>query len=380
MLEERSPEENILQEAQIALQKGEKGRARDLLTRLIKSNKASAQLWLLMSAAVESNKERIFCLGEALRYDPQNQHARRGLIALGARPPEEGLGIPLAVQKRNWEAAFFGRVSPESEAANRAFRQLAVVAGLVIVFIAAIVIAILAGGSRANNPVPLAPINTRGPTVTYVATASPVVRSPTATFTGPTPLAMILNLDYTPTPVYVTTPHNLEDYNRGLRMMKDGNWTQAVISFQNAIQAAPDAADIYYLLGEVYRLQKKYTEASQNYDKALKINPNFAVAFYNRDPSGCTEERCRPWYKTSLRLMRDTLQVGWEFFPDLKADVVTWYWTPEEEREAFKREYIAFTDGLVSHYWLDDGKLVVAHADGLPVNWQTLVMVVMFCM
>jgi tetratricopeptide (TPR) repeat protein len=283
MLEERSPEENILQEAQIALQKGEKGRARDLLTRLIKSNKASAQLWLLMSAAVDTNKERIFCLGEVLRHDPQNQHARRGLIALGARPPEEGLGIPLAVQKRNWEAAFFGRVSPESEAANRAMRQLAVVAGLVIVFIAAIVIAVIAGrGAGANNAIPLPPTSTRGPTVTYVATASPVVRSPTPTFTGPTPLAMILNLNYTPTPQYVTTPHNLEDYNRGLRMVRDGNWAQAIISFQNAVQAAPNSADIYYLMGEVYRFQKKYTEAGQNYDKALKIDPNFAPAYLGR--------------------------------------------------------------------------------------------------
>jgi tetratricopeptide (TPR) repeat protein len=282
MPEVRSPEDNILQEAQIALQKGEKGRARDLLTRLIKSNKASAQLWLLMSAAVDTNKERIFCLGEALRYDPQNQHARRGLTALGARPPEESLAIPLAAQRRNWEAAFFGRVSPESEAANRALRQLAVVAGLAIIFVAAVVIAIIAGRAPAASPIPLFPTSTRGPTVTYMPTASPVVRSPTPTFTGPTPLAMVLSVNYTPTPLYVTTPHNLEDYNRGLRMMKDSNWAQAIISFQNAIQAAPNAADIYYLLGEVYRFQVKYTEAGQNYDKAIRTNPNFAPAYLGR--------------------------------------------------------------------------------------------------
>lgn len=32
------------------------------------------------------------------------------------------------------------------------------------------------------------------------------------------------------------------------------------------------------------------------------------------------------------------------------------------EREAFLAELIPFLDGLVSHYWLDDGKLVAAHA------------------
>ncbi len=35
---------------------------------------------------------------------------------------------------------------------------------------------------------------------------------------------------------------------------------------------------------------------------------------------------------------------------------------PEPEREAFKTAYIAFADGLVSHYWLDGGRLCVAHA------------------
>ncbi|HLK60106.1 MAG TPA: AAA family ATPase, partial [Chthonomonadaceae bacterium] len=35
---------------------------------------------------------------------------------------------------------------------------------------------------------------------------------------------------------------------------------------------------------------------------------------------------------------------------------------PEAERDAFKRDYIAFADALVSHAWLDRGKLCVAHA------------------
>jgi protein phosphatase len=35
---------------------------------------------------------------------------------------------------------------------------------------------------------------------------------------------------------------------------------------------------------------------------------------------------------------------------------------PEEVRAAFRKELAAFLDGLVSHYVLDDGKLVVAHA------------------
>jgi protein phosphatase len=34
----------------------------------------------------------------------------------------------------------------------------------------------------------------------------------------------------------------------------------------------------------------------------------------------------------------------------------------DDERESFKKRTLAFIEGLVSHYWLDGGKLVVAHA------------------
>src|SRR5512146_1966349 len=149
MPEELSPENKIISEAQTALQMGEKGHARDLLTRLIKTNKNNPQVWLLMSAAVETNKERIFCLNEALSIDPKNQLARRGLIALGALPPEEGLGVPLSAQKRNWEAALFGGEGSETRAASRAFLQLGAVAAVVVIFIVGIVLLVASGRAPA---------------------------------------------------------------------------------------------------------------------------------------------------------------------------------------------------------------------------------------
>ena len=42
---------------------------------------------------------------------------------------------------------------------------------------------------------------------------------------------------------------------------------------------------------------------------------------------------------------------------------------PDEDRDAFSKELAEFLDGLVSHYVLDDGKLVVAHA-GMKAEMQ----------
>ena len=282
MPDERTPEEKMLDEAQAALENGDKGRARDLLTRLIKTNRDNIQYWLLMSASVETNKERIFCLNEALRVDPHNQLARRGLAALGAYPLDETLAVPLAFQKRNWEAALFSPV-PQTKRTRRAVIQVGLAMVVLAVIVGAVTLAINFG--RGTPAIKLGfgfSTPTIGPSVTFEATSSPVVRSVTPTFMGPTPLSMLLAVTYTPTPLYVNTPHNLEDYNRGLKMMKDGNWSLALISFQNAAAAAPASPDLFYYMAEVYRILKKYPEASQNYEKSIQVNPNFAPAYLGR--------------------------------------------------------------------------------------------------
>ncbi|MBP7356361.1 MAG: hypothetical protein KA928_09395, partial [Longilinea sp.] len=82
-----SSEETMFQEAMAAIEKGEKARARDLFTRLLKSDQNNPDYWLYLSSVVETPKERIYCLKEVLRIDPEHVTARRGLIAMGAMPP-----------------------------------------------------------------------------------------------------------------------------------------------------------------------------------------------------------------------------------------------------------------------------------------------------
>ena len=55
-------EENMFLEAQKAIEAGDKARGKDLLTRLLKQNQQNADYWLWMSAVVDSEKERRYCL------------------------------------------------------------------------------------------------------------------------------------------------------------------------------------------------------------------------------------------------------------------------------------------------------------------------------
>ena len=54
--------QSLFEEAYLAFQEGRLSNAREILTRLIKSEPGNAQYWLLMSAVVESEKEKFFCL------------------------------------------------------------------------------------------------------------------------------------------------------------------------------------------------------------------------------------------------------------------------------------------------------------------------------
>ena len=82
------PEEvdTLFQEAVESLRTGDRPHAKDLLTRLLKTDQNNVNYWVWMSAAVETAKERVYCLQTALRLDPENGTAKRGLILLGALP------------------------------------------------------------------------------------------------------------------------------------------------------------------------------------------------------------------------------------------------------------------------------------------------------
>ena len=102
-----SPEDNTIdtmfEEAVNALRRGNKARARELLTLLLKTDQHNSNYWVWLSAAVENTKERIYCLQTALKLNPENGTAKRGLILLGALPPDENVQPFPMDRPRAWE-------------------------------------------------------------------------------------------------------------------------------------------------------------------------------------------------------------------------------------------------------------------------------------
>ncbi len=273
-----------------AIDQGQTARARDLFTRLLRSDSSKVEYWLWMSTLVDSAQERIYCLESALRVDPNNAAAKRGLIILGAREADKDV-TPVPPLRRHWEKEIHEVAEPPKPFFKRIWAipamRLAVVLAAVIIVGGAVIASI---NSFKKPPTPMAilkvsPFATRTPipSITPSPTITGLPPTPTPVLLASTPLWAFLTETYTPVPLYVNTPHPIaEGYRAGLRAWEKSDWSSVLTYMQQATTAEPNTPDIYYYIGEAYRNLGNYEQAVLAYGKALEISPGFAPAYLGR--------------------------------------------------------------------------------------------------
>jgi tetratricopeptide (TPR) repeat protein len=281
-------ENTMLREAQDAVRQGDRARARDLLTRLLKADQTNAVYWVWLSTVVDSAKERLYCLQTALKLDPENAAAKRGLTILGGLAPDEAVPPFPLNRPRSWEDAI---AIPREETEKRRGWANPVVRVFIILGLLAAAGGLFLGGYNLFRPGGAVPfiLRTSTPrptfTVSNTPTNTPLFRTATPTFLGPTPLSYFLAATYTATPLYVITEHPVltsNSFESGLRFLAAGQYETARVQFEQVLQNEPDAVDAYYYIGESYRFEQKYEKARDAYQQAIEINPGFAPAFLGR--------------------------------------------------------------------------------------------------
>jgi tetratricopeptide (TPR) repeat protein len=280
-------EGSSFQEAVEALREGDKTKARDLLTKLLKSEQDNAQYWIWLSAAVDSTKERIYCLKTALELDPENATAKRGLVLLGALPPDESVQPFPLNRPRLWEEEL--KLASEKPKEKRTFKSVITspvgrLAGFGLVGVA--VIAAVVFGLILPNSNPLAPraVNTAGPSPTFTLTPTSINATGQAPEARGTliPLAELLDAPHTPTPLYVNTPPDPisgDIYRVVQRAYEQGDWDGVIDGMSQIADNEPEAAFPYYYIGEAYRFKGDYNRAFSAYNRALEIDNEFGPAF-----------------------------------------------------------------------------------------------------
>ena len=274
-------ESKIFNEAKDAIKAGDNDRARDLLTRLLRSDKNNPEYWLWMSTVVFSKKEKIYCLKNVIDLDHENHSARQGLIILGGIPADDVKPNPQV--KRDWETYLKDKElsSLDERSRNPVFR----IVGILVIGIiwAGIMLGGIFGVRGLMPKLTITPIAwTRTPTNT--STRTPSEPTHTLVFTStPVPLWMLLDATYTPTPIYVNTPHpRLEAYRLAIRSYGRADYTDIINYLEQTLQNEPEAVDLLYYMGEAYRGLADFETALQYFDDALLLDHNFAPAYLSR--------------------------------------------------------------------------------------------------
>ncbi len=280
---EPSPQEMMLQHAAEAIRQENFAQARDVLTKLLKTDQNNPTYWVWMSAAMETQKERLYCLQAAYKLDPTDAAARRGLMLMGALPPDDTLQPFPMNHPRPWESQI--KLSDEKPkpkgfkrvTGNPLFR-LAAVLGVVGIVVVGAVIGL--GMVIANRPTPPPVVmGTPRPTVTPYRTNPPEIK-PTLP-----PLAAQLEATYTPTPIYGATPHvgaAQDIYRSAQRSLLSQQWDNSVNMWLQLATVEPGSVDALYFAGEARRLAKRYNEALTFYNEAIHANPNYAPSYLGK--------------------------------------------------------------------------------------------------
>lgn len=286
---EPSNEQNndtIFQDAVHALRSGDKPRAKELLTLLLKSDQNNPTYWIWLSASVDANKERIYCLQTALKLDPENATAKRGLILLGALSPDETIQPFPMNRPRAWEEKLLlAHEKPKESGVRVALRSpLLRLGGLAIIGIGLCAVIYFGVVLPRWGVADAAPTNTPGPSPTFTATPTifGATAIPTQVFSGPTPLSAFLNATYTPTPLYVNTPRSagaVDQFRIARTAYDNGDWDIFIENMLLIEPIEPDSADIPYYIGEAYRFKGDTTRAARYYNQAIDIDPGFGPPY-----------------------------------------------------------------------------------------------------
>ncbi len=288
--------QSALTEAIAAARAGDRSHARELLSKLLRADSANPEYWIWMSSVVDSEREKIYCLESALKLDPSNRAALRGLVILGARNPEEAeLASAIKIARRQTASTAVARPAARGEGFRFPWRLVVlIVLGLFGVAAVFQILLLLSGPARTILAPMLVPATTptltlAPSTITPTLTLTPIpietriLRTPVPPEFAGTPLAFLVESTPTPTQMLALTPRpQYEAYGAGIAALQRGDYEQAAEYMRQVLDLEPEAVDAYFFLGQASVGLGHPGEAVDAFDQAVLIDSGFAPAYLGR--------------------------------------------------------------------------------------------------
>ena len=288
--------QSALTEAIAAARAGDRSHARELLSKLLRADSANPEYWIWMSSVVDSEREKIYCLESALKLDPSNRAALRGLVILGARNPEEAeLASAIKIARRQTASTAVARPAARGEGLHFPWRLVVlIVLGLFGVAAVFQILLLLSGPARTILAPVLAPGTTptltlAPSTITPTVTLTPIpvetriLRTPVPPELAGTPLAFLVESTPTPTQMLALTPRpQYEAYAAGIAALQRGDFEQAAEFMRQVLDLEPKAVDAYFFLGQASMGLGRPGQAVDAFDQAVLLDSGFAPAYLGR--------------------------------------------------------------------------------------------------
>ena len=277
-------EDNRYLLAKLALEQGDYFQARAHLKELLAEDQDNVEYWLMMSVAVHSRKERIFCFKKILELDPRNKEARLGMLLFGGLSPVNVK--PAELKRRDWTRSLPDlrqQETPKKEKKKRGYnyKQLLPlgIGGLIIILVLFFTGNLFPGGRSifapklTITPITVTPSVDPGYEARLTGTPNPIINFP---------IGKVLQDPYTPTPVYAITPHpGYGIYQTALDAYRQGDF-ETMLTYMKSTADQLETADIVFLVGEAFRNLGRFNEALEQYERAIFLDSTFAPAYYGR--------------------------------------------------------------------------------------------------
>jgi tetratricopeptide (TPR) repeat protein len=284
--------EKTLKDAVQAAQSGDLAGARRLLLKLLRTDNREPLYWLLMSTAVESREERIYCLHNVLFLDPDNSAAKHDLELLGVEVPQANVPALVPEETEDWQTKEIAapKIPKQIPKRKRRPKEEPWSISWIVASLAIGIVVIILGYYAAESGL-LAVVFQTTPSATSSApealvatgTLQAEAASTSQIAVVPTNPEALLGATYTPTPVYVNTPHpDNPAFEQGLAALHAEDWASAITAFQNALAVAPQSPDAAYYLGLAQLGAGDLAGAQASFNQAIASGPQFAPGYLGR--------------------------------------------------------------------------------------------------
>ncbi|MEX2143626.1 MAG: tetratricopeptide repeat protein [Anaerolineales bacterium] len=295
----KTTKEKILQDAVEAGQKGHNARARKLLLKLLRTDNQEPLYWLLMSTAVESREERIYCLQNVLFLDPDSSAAKHDLELLGAEIPQMDVPAFVPEETGDWQTKEIA--APKIPKKRRKRKEEPWSINWILASLGLGIVVIILGYYAAENgllsvlfEVTPSPTFSQSGTLPAAATATRTQLS-AGTATGQATVIArspedMLDATYTPTPQYINTPHaDNEAFNQGMAALGAEDWGNAIALFETYLASNPNAPDAAYYLGTAHLGAQDLLAAQAAFNRAITLDAEFAPGYLGRAQVGIAQ-------------------------------------------------------------------------------------------